>query len=134
MSPLEHKRSIISLAPPIGIKKVMWDSVITNSSEPAIFLRYNQIRYNRVNLFTKITIWPRNLFVMCFVNNRVRYNRDSLRWVPIDGIIKNTCQAPAVGNCQRTNAEKEEKFWSHFDDKTWHNDLSLSFIYNIELI
>ncbi len=59
----------------ISIFIVQSNSVIKNSSEPAIFVRYNQ-----VNLCTKMT----NLTLKCvrynrvFVNNRVRYNRASL--------------------------------------------------------
>ncbi len=50
---------------PLYVLLIQSNSVITNSSGPAIF-----VRYNRVNLCGKIT----NLFV----NNRVRHNRVSL--------------------------------------------------------
>ncbi len=52
-----------------GILRVQSNSVITNSSGPAIF-----VRYNRVHLCTEMTN-----FTLKFVRyNRVRYNRVSL--------------------------------------------------------
>jgi hypothetical protein len=58
-----NKRKITGV--PLCVLLIQSNSVITNSSGPAIF-----VRYNRVNLCGKIT----NLFV----NNRVRHNRVSL--------------------------------------------------------
>ncbi len=51
------------------------NSVITNSSGPAIFARYN-----RVNLCSKMTNLPSKFvrYNRVFINNRVRYNRVSL--------------------------------------------------------
>jgi hypothetical protein len=60
-------------------------SVVTNSSEPAIF-----VRYNRVKLCTKMTNLPLNSvrFNQVFVINRARYSRVSLY---ISLILKTFC-------------------------------------------
>ncbi len=51
---------------------IQWNSVITNHSGPAIF-----VRYNRVNLCSKMTNLPKKSvrYNRVFVNNRVCYNR-----------------------------------------------------------
>ncbi len=56
------------------------NSVTTNSSEPDIFVRYNGVRYKRVNLCSKMTDLPIKSvrYNRVFVNNRVHFNRVSL--------------------------------------------------------
>ncbi len=73
--PESVKRALCHPSPLIQSK-----SVITNCSGPAIFVRYNRVRYNRVNLSSKMTNMSLKSvrYNRVFVNNRVRYNRVSL--------------------------------------------------------
>ncbi len=63
---------------------LQWNSVITNSSWQAIFVRYNRVNFN--TQMTKLALRSVR-YNQAFVNNRVRYIRASLYFVKVTSFV-----------------------------------------------